>query len=170
VLGTHTRWMAGEDDKLPTAVTTWLRVWWTLECGRACGCVASESSLLGQAVTEHEPLLCPSPCIAMPPARQQCPASTLDHQHVVRRAGWRTAIWSCSREGARAVAISNALEHCIGLGADWGQAVRLQGGRPSLAPEQACVYYYCIVEWCGVVWCSQVEYGCMYNTWTAIGS
>lgn len=73
---------------------------WTLECARGWACVASESSLLGQAMPEHQPLLCASPRIAMLPARQQGPALVVEDQQVVRSCPWRAAIWSCSRVGA----------------------------------------------------------------------
>jgi hypothetical protein len=42
-------------------------------------------------------LLCSSPCIAMLPAQQQCPAVMLEDGQVVRGSTWRAALWSCSR-------------------------------------------------------------------------
>lgn len=49
----------------------------------------------------------------MLPARQQCPALMLEQQQVVREAQLGGPQYGAAAGAARAIAISNALEHCI---------------------------------------------------------
>jgi hypothetical protein len=81
-------------------------------------------------------LLCSSPCIAMVPAQQQCPALMLEDDRVVRGSTWRAAIWSCSRVRASISYVERARALYRPAAANWDQAVKLRDGHTGLLLDQ----------------------------------
>jgi hypothetical protein len=104
-----------------------------LECERACGCVASESSLLGSPPrAEWRRASFSAVCRAPPMHRNAACTATVPSFDgggwtVVRGSTWRAAIWSGSRERASNCYIERA-RALYRPGARWDQGVRLRGG------------------------------------------